>query len=162
MKSIATSVLLLTLIVTGYSQSSKSYHAIREKFQGQEEVFAMRTSGFLARTVLAFAGEYQYKEAIRDVREIRFVVIPKRLFERENVSLKGFVKFTKKDGFDELVHVKDHGDDVTLLLQTTTKSKLNRYLLVVDSSDEVVVMEIRGYVDPEILLKNERYTYNQY
>jgi hypothetical protein len=108
----------------------------------------------MARTVLWMAGEREYNEAIRDVHSVRLIVIPKDAFRKQNVTLAGFKEVTKKDGFEELTHVRDHGDDVTILLQTPSrKNPDNRYLLLVEENDQVVAIEIRGYIDPDRLLK---------
>lgn len=151
-----TALLLLSLLFTGAIAQSKSYQLLREKFQGESNVVSFSTSGFLARTALWIAGEHEYTDAIRDIRNIRLSVIPGEAFKTNNVTLKGFKNLAKKDGFEELAHVKDNGDDVTLLLQSQPKSgKSNRYLLLVDGGNEIVIMEITGYIDPTILLKHD-------
>jgi hypothetical protein len=84
------------------------------------------------------------------------MVIPKSAFRREHLTVDGFVKFTRQDGYEELGRVRDHGDNVTLLLQTPKKSSDNRYLVLVDDNDEVVAIEVKGYIDPEILLNPDQ------
>jgi hypothetical protein len=154
-----TLLLLLTLLVNFAFAQSKSYQLLREKFQGEANVVSFSTSGLLARTALWMAGEHEYTNAVRDVRKIRLTVIPEQAFKTNDVTLKGFKNLAKRDGFEELAHIKDNGDDVTLLLQSESSSgksgKPNRYLLLVDSGNEVVVMEITGYIDPSILLKDD-------
>jgi hypothetical protein len=154
MKKIAALLLLSVLFNFAFAQS-KSYQLLREKFQGEANVVSFTTSGYLARTVLWMAGEHEYTDAVRDIRKIRLTVIPEQAFKTNNVTLQGFKKLAKRDGFEELAHVKDNGDDVTLLLQSEfSSSKSNRYLLLVDGGNEIVVMEITGYIDPSILLKD--------
>lgn len=148
------SLLTLALSITAKGQS-KSYEMLREKFRGQSEVVSFSTSGFLARTVLWMSGENDYLDAVRDIRHVRLSVIPESAFRKNNVTLGGFKKIAMKDGFEELAHVKEKGDDVTLLLQTPKHEKNNRYLLLVDSNSEIVVMEITGYIDPKILLRDK-------
>ena len=160
MKRFATSVAILTLtVVTTFAQST-SYQALREKFRGEQNVVAMHTSGSLARAILWFAGEHDFREAIEDVKDIRFIVIPKKAFRSNDVSVAGFKKIASKDSFEEIARVKDHGDDVTLMMQTSYKEKHNRYLVVVENDDEVVVMEIKGYIDPTLAIYKEKIAYN--
>jgi hypothetical protein len=163
MKFLATTVTLLVLLTTALVAQSNSYQALREKFRGEKDVVAVSAPGNIARTILWFAGEGQFKEAIDEVKNIRLIVIPKKAFRANNVSLKGFKNVAKKDSFEEVVRVKDHGDDVTLMMQTSYKQKHNRYLLLVEGDDEVVVMEILGYIDPKLSFYNsykEKITYN--
>src|SRR4051812_38699620 len=110
MKKLTTSALLILLTVSVVFSQSKSYEAIREKFRGEENVFAMQASGMLARTVLWVAGEREFKNAIEDVRHVRFVVIPKALFASKGVTVNGFTKFAKEEeSFEEVARVKEHG-----------------------------------------------------
>lgn len=160
MKKITVALVLISLLSSAVYAQSKSYSLLKEKFTGHENVVSFRTSGFLTRSVLLFAGEPEYNKAIKDVRKVRVIVIPKEAFKAEKVSVKGFMKIAKKDSFEELFNVYDHGDDVTLLVQSNTDHSDNRYLLVVDGHDEVVAMEITGYIDHKLLLKKlktERY-----
>jgi hypothetical protein len=159
MKFLATSVIIIAAVTSTFAQS-KSYQALREKFRGEKEVFALHASGGIARTILWVAGERDFKEAIEDVRDIRFIVIPKRSFRNNNVTLEGFKKVARRESFEEVARVKDHGDDVTLMMQRSYKEKDNRYLLMVDSENEVVVMEIKGYIDPSLSVYKEKIAYN--
>jgi hypothetical protein len=157
MKSITTT-LALCLIVTGTAFSqSKSFITLKEKFSGVGDSFSFSTSGFFARTILRLAGEHEYTKAIRDVKTIRLIVIPEAAFKAQDVTLQGFInKVAKKDSYEELARVHDNGDDVTLMIQSPKKNKDNRYLLLVDSDDEIVAIEVRGYLDPEYLLNNNK------
>lgn len=155
MKKTFAFVVLFTIVATAGHSQSKSYRILREKFQGTPNVFAFSTSGFLARTVLWMAGENEFLDAIEDVRKVRVSVIPQSAFKANDVSVAGFKKLAKKDGFEELAHVKEGGDDLTLLIQSPESKKENRYLLIADGDEETVIMEITGYVDPEILLKDK-------
>jgi hypothetical protein len=162
MKFLTTSALLLTILTSTAFAQSNSYVALREKFRGEKDVIALHASGAFARTILWVAGEKDFKDAIEDVDDIRFIVIPKRAFRANDVSVKGFKKIALKDSFEEVARVKDHGEDVTLMMQTsyTKKHGHNRYLLIVDNNDEVVVMEIKGYIDPTLAVYNEKIAYN--
>lgn len=159
MKFLTTSVALLLAASTAFAQSN-SYQTLREKFRGERDVIALHASGSLARTILWIAGEKDFKDAIEHVKDIRFIVIPKNAFKANEVTLSGFKKIAQKDSFEELARVKDHGDVVTLMMQTSYKQKHNRYLLLVESNSEVVVMEIKGYIDPTLAAYREKIAYN--
>lgn len=160
MKSLSTSVLLLFLLTSGVFAQSRSYMALKNKFRGNKEVVSIHASGGFARTILWLAGEDEFKEAIQDVKDVRFIAIPKKAFRENSVSLEGFKKVAKRESFEELASVKSHRDHVTLMIQTSYKQKHNRYLLLVDSGDEVVVMELKGYIDPSLSAYKEKIAYN--
>jgi hypothetical protein len=157
MKNILTTLVLCITLLSFAQAQSKSYRLLKEKFLGSDNVFAIRTSGFMARTILWMAGEREYNDAIRDIRNVRLMVIPKDAFRKHDVTLDGFRKVAKeKDGFEELAHVRDNGDDVTILIQDPArKNQDNRYLLLVEENDQVVVIEVRGYIDPDLILKRK-------
>jgi hypothetical protein len=153
---IATLVVSMLLVaVTTFSQS-KSYRTLSDKFRGQENVFQFKTSGFLARFIIGLAGEHEFTEAIRDVKNIRLITIPQETLKEAELTLKGFARFAKKDSFEELAHFHDNGDDVTFLMQSGTNGNDNRYLVLIDGSHEIVVLEIKGFVDPDKLLINHK------
>lgn len=162
MKLLTTSVVLITLLTSTAIAQSNSYQALREKFRGEKDVVALHSSGALARTILWVAGEKDFKDAISDVDDIRFIVIPKRAFRANDVSVDGFKKIAHEDSYEVLARVKDHGDDVTLMMQKSYSKKhdQNRYLLVVESSNEVVVMEIKGYIEPNLTIYRDKIAYN--
>jgi hypothetical protein len=155
-----TVAIAITLLSSAVFAQSKSYSLLKEKFSGHENVVSFRTSGFLTRSVLLFAGEPEYNRAIKQVRKIRITVIPKAAFKAEKVTVKGFIKIAKKDSFEELFSAYDHGDEVTLLVQSEKDHPDNRYLLLVDGNDEVVALEITGYIDHKLLLKKMKSGYN--
>lgn len=144
------------LIIFSASAQSKSFQVLRQKFSENENTFSFTTSGFFAKTILWVAGEHEYIKAIKDVKNIRLIVIPKEAFRKQQVTLAGFMKFTKQDSFEELARVRDHGDDVRLLIQGEKTGKDNRYLILAESNDEIVAIEVKGDIDPNILLKNDR------
>jgi hypothetical protein len=157
MKSIFIILTLLAVSTSGIFAQSKSYSMLRKKFSGMEGVFSIHTTGFMTRTILWMAAEPEYDDAIRSIRNVRLTVVPKEAFRKQKVTLSGFRKMACKDGFEELIHVQDHGEDVTILQQAPArKHHDNRYLILVDEPDEAVVIEVTGYIDPDVLLKHRK------
>jgi hypothetical protein len=70
------------------------------------------------------------------------------------------MKVAKDDNFEEIMKIKDHGDDVTLMIQSDGTKDDNRYLLLVDDDDEVVAMELVGYINPQFVLTTYDRSYN--
>lgn len=155
MKTLTTFASILLFSVACLAQS-KSFVSLKEKFSGDKDVYSLQASGFLARVILRMAGEHEFYDAVKDVRNVRLIVIPQDAFRRKSVTLSGFKKFTKKDSFQELAHVRDHGDRVTLLMQSSVSKRDNRYLVLIDNNNEVIAIEVKGYIDPTLMLKEKR------
>jgi hypothetical protein len=146
-------LLLILAIVVGFSAFGQSapYRALKGKFKGHEDVFAFSANGLVARTALKLAGERDFRKGIQYIRSIRIISIPKSAFEREHVTVKGFRKVIAAHSFEEMLAIKDHGDDVMIYMQEGKKKRDNRYLVLVDDKEDVVALEIRGYIDPRAL-----------
>ncbi len=160
MKYIASVLIIFITVSTAFCQS-ESFITLKNKFHGSDNVHSFATSGFLAKAVLWMAGERDFRDAVKNIKQIRLISIPKREFEANDVTLNGFKKILRKDSFEELATVRDHGDDVTLYLQTNKQVKNNRYFLIVDDESEVIAIEIKGYIDPDVMLKNSQYSSNK-
>jgi len=153
MKRTATSIILCLCIATSAWAQSNSFLTFRNKFAGKEDAFSFSTNAFFVRTILWMAGEHEFNQAVRDIKNISLATVPKSAFAEERVTVEGFRKVIKEDAFEEMIRAKDHGDDVTIFARTT-QNRHNRYIILVEEANEVVVIEIKGYVDPEILLNN--------
>ncbi len=161
MKKTFTVIALVLFTSLAFSQSN-AYLNFKEKFRGRENVVSVSASGFLTRTMLMFAGEDEVNEAIRDVRKVRMTVVPRAAFRTEDVTVKGFIRHAKKNNFEELFNLHEHGDDVVLLQETRTKKRApDRYLLLIDDNSEVILFELTGYIDQERLRRNFK-KYNRY
>ena len=155
MKPTGLSIIILLFISVSAFPQSKSFYTLKETFSGSKDVYSFHASGFLARTALWIAGEHEFTNAIKEVKDIYVIVIPKEAFETQQVTLHGFRKLTSNDSFEELAHVRDHGDDITLLIQGGKKDKNNRYLILIDSDQDIVVVEVKGFIDPGLLLNKK-------
>jgi hypothetical protein len=138
--------------ITGYGQS-KSYQTLKDNFIGRPEVHSFSVNGFFSRIVLGFAGEWEFKEAIKEVQHIRLITIPTKEFIEQELSVNGFRKVLLRDSFEELANIRDNGDDITFFLQST--GKRDRYILLIQEPDEVVVIEVKGTIDINFLIEKE-------
>ncbi|MEO7988124.1 MAG: DUF4252 domain-containing protein [Chryseolinea sp.] len=156
---LSTFIALLFVSASAFAQS-ESFVTLKDKFSGEDDVHHFAVSGFFARGILWMADEHEFYSAIKDVKNVRLIVIPREAFKAQDVTLNGFKKVLKNDGFEELVRVKDSGDDVTLYHQSSPK-KNDRYFVIVEDNDEIVGIEIKGYIDPEFILANQPVAYNK-
>src|SRR5262245_15873360 len=105
MKKSATSILIVLFAAIACFGQSESYTLLKEKFRGHENVYSISTSGVVTRTVLLMAGEKEFNKAIKKVKHIRFTTIPNKAFQKEEVTVAGFIRKAKEEAFDELAEV---------------------------------------------------------
>jgi len=146
MKTI-TVVLLLLMSSASWAQS-ESYAILKSRFAGDKDVFSFHAGGFLVQTALWFSGEDLGRD-IGEIRDVRMINIPKEEIRSRGLRLSGFKKILADDGFEQIVSVKERGEEVTIYLQEGKHD--NRYFMLVEESNEVTAFEIRGNIDPHAL-----------
>jgi hypothetical protein len=140
----------ILLIATSTFGQSNSYQALKNNFSDRPNVHNFNVNGFFCRLVLGMAGEWEFKEAIEDVQQVRLITIPSEEFKAQGLSVNGFKKLLAKDSFEELASIRDNGDDVNFYLQSTGRK--NRYVILIQEPDEVVVVELKGSIDVNMLM----------
>ena len=148
--SLVLSLFVLLMSTSAFSQSN-SYLTLKDHFNDKPDVHSFNVNGFFCRMVLSVAGEWEFKDAIKDVQHVRLITIPTEEFKAQGLSVNGFKKLLAKDSFEELASIRDNGDDVNFYLQS--KGKKNRYMILVQEPDEVVVIEMKGDIDVNLLLE---------
>lgn len=130
------------------SAQSSSAAVLRKEWRADAD-FSFSVSGFVARTVLNIAGEDEIRKAIRGVRRIRFCILHKDASGKCD-ALRKIKTVVKEEAFDKLLRMRDGEDDVMVYTKMKRRNN-NRYLLLVDGPNEVVVMEVKGYIDMQRL-----------
>lgn len=147
-------ILLLFTSAEVFSQS-KSFRKLQDYFSPMEDVQDFALGGFLASIAWNFVEENIDHNAVNQIGKVYFMVIPARHFVTKGLTLKGFKRLaTKRDHFEELIAVAEQKDNVSLLM--ASGRHVYRYLLLVESGDEIVVIEFSGNIDPEKLFRDGR------
>jgi hypothetical protein len=149
MKSKLLFAVMLITTSSSFAQSN-SYHVLRDKFKNQPDVHSFSFSGWVGRLVLKAAGEYEFRNAIKDLNHVRLITIPRSEFSAQQVSVKGFKKVLRQDSYEELAFIRDEREEVTIYLREGNNHK-NTYFVLVDEEHEVVAIELIGYLDPKLL-----------
>ncbi|HRI79142.1 MAG TPA: DUF4252 domain-containing protein [Cyclobacteriaceae bacterium] len=162
MKKLNILILFTAASVAAFAQS-KSYEALYSHFKGKEDVHAFSMGGMLCRlAVNVMANDNDVLKAmVKDIRHIRFIVIPKNEFAKQNLSINGFKGFLKKDLFEEMATIRDHGDIVSVFHRTDANAK-DRYFVLVEDQGKVVAIEMKGTIDPALFKEGDnRITINK-
>jgi hypothetical protein len=160
MKFTLTIVFIILIAGSSFAQTN-AFETLHDKFKGEQNVFSVSASGFVARSIFWLAGEHDYRKAVKHVDRFRMITIPKMAFKVKDVTLNGFKKFISSD-YELLTSARDHGDNMSLYIKQADRNKENnRYLLLVDTDDEVVAFEIIGYINPEFVLRESQLSNNK-
>jgi hypothetical protein len=144
-------ILVVLMFVGSFAiAQSKSYNILKDKFSDQADVHSFSFTGWMGRLVLRMADEHEFKDAIKDLQHVRFIEIPKAEFAAQNVSVKGFKNVLLADSFQELAFIRDNGEEITIYLREGNNHK-NHYFVLVEEEQEVVAIELKGYLDPQLL-----------
>lgn len=145
-------IILLAIIGSTFlvNAQSESYQTFKKKFAKEDDVTSIEVNGFFFRTLLAIGGEYEARQALRNIRTVRLTTVPTRAFEAKRVTVTGFKNMLRGDSFEEMLNIREDGENVTVFVKAQGKRD-NCYLLLAEDRDEVVVIEVTGYLDPELL-----------
>jgi Domain of unknown function (DUF4252) len=139
-------VLILLLVAGTVHAQSKSYQTLKDNFVAQPDVHCFSVGGWMGRVILNLAGEYEFKEAIKDLKHVRVITIPRSEFKAQNLTVKGFKSVLKQDSFQELAFIRDNGEEVSIYLKEGNNNK-NQYFVLVEEEQEIVAIEMKGYID---------------
>lgn len=146
----STMIVVLMLVSASLFAQSNSYQALKDKFGDQPDVESFSCGGWLGRLVFKIADEPELSKAIQDLNHIRIISIPTEEFKNQQLTITGFKKVLRNDSFQELAIVRDNGEEVSIYLREG-KNNRNRYFVLVEEADEVVAIELSGYIDPAML-----------
>ena len=155
MNPIRTLIVVALLSPFYLNAQSVSYKTLKDTFDESEKVHSFKVSGFLCRVVMKMAGEWEFRDAIRDLKSVRIINIPKPEFASRQLTVSGFKKILKGDSFEELASMIDHGDRIYIYLQQKRNTS-NRYFVLIDADDEVTGVELNGYIDINLLLDRNK------
>lgn len=153
MKKLIVLTILVIFSVATFAQS-KSYKAIYSNFKGKDDVHAFAMSGMICRLAVKLISQENdvLRALTKDIRHIRFIVIPKNEFEKQNLSVNGFKGYILKDEFEQMATIRDHGDIVSVYHRSDESAK-DRYFILIEEPREIVAIEMKGTIDPS-LFKN--------
>ena len=153
-KSIASTLFILAACAA--QAQSKSYQDLRNHFSGQPDVKSFGFSGPVCRMIVNVIGweDEELSEALKGVKQVRFMTIPKEEFDNQGLSVRGFRSRLVKDNFEVMAAFRDGGSDVTLYHRP--EKNTDRYFMLLEEDDEVVAIEMKGYIDPAVF--REKYS----
>ena len=153
--------LLLSLTIAAslsYGQSN-SYKMLRNQFEDSPEVRSYKLRGFLCKIIVKIVedDDQDLAAALKEVRHVRFMTIPKEEFAVQKVTVNGFKARLPKDNFELMADIRDSDGGIAFFHRQEKKNK-NRYFVILEDTHEVIAIEMKGYIDPVALAKDSALT----
>lgn len=151
MKKIGILVILVSLSHLSFAQS-ESYEQLREQFIDRDNVHSFSVSGLWCRMLMGWVIEEDepFRQALQEIKHVRALIVPQQEWERDFRSSAEFLRSLKSDGFEELATIRDRGEKISFYVRPDGKRR-NLYFILIEESNEVVALELRGYLEPELL-----------
>ena len=140
---------------------SNSYRMIRSQFNDNPDVKSYHLRGWMIRLVAEIVEDEDERlsASLREVKRVRLITIPKEEFAREGVTVSGFKSRLPNDKFELMGDFRDEGGSVAFYHRTEKRGK-NCYFVIIDQDDEVIAIEMKGYIDPAIMIDRDTFTSN--
>lgn len=145
-----TLVLLLVSAAFAADAQSESYRALRRKFSDSPEVKSYKLNALVMKILVSVVSreDDEIARALKDVKHVRVMTIPKEEFILRDLSVNGFKSYLAKDHYELMTDIRNHGDKATFYHRV--EGHRNRYFAIIEESDEVVAIEMKGHIDPAI------------
>lgn len=135
--------LLIILSLCLFSSSlfaQKTVKRFYNKYKHSEKVKSVKVQGWMIKTVLAMADDFEGEEIVKKVTKLRVLVM-----ENENlVSQEDFntlVTNAKSEQFEDLMSIREGTTNVRFMIKENEK-KIKSLLVLVSEADEFVLISI--------------------
>jgi len=124
---------------------SKSFNSLSNAFADRDDVISFSLGGL----PLKWSTDEDDKTLNR-IRDVRFLTIPRLQFDAGDVKISSVKRDLTRDSFEEMFNARDNGDQVSIYMQDHGGDS-NVYFVLVEDDDNIVAIEIKGYIDPKSL-----------
>jgi hypothetical protein len=140
---------------------SNSYKMLRSEFSDDPDVKSYHLRGWMIRLVAQIVedDDARLSASLREVKRVRLITIPKEQFAKEDVTVSGFKSKLPGDHFELMGDFRDGEGSVAFFHRPEKRGK-NCYFVIIDQDDEVIAIEMKGYIDPAIMVDRDRFTSN--
>lgn len=156
MKKIVLALLFACSAGLVYGQSD-SYKMLRHHFADRPEVRSFKLSGLMCRIIVDIIehDDERLAAALQEVRHVRVMTIPRREFEAQGLTVRGFKTRLPKDNFELMADFKSDGSNLAFFHREEDNNE-NRYFVIIEDGDDIVALEMKGYIDPAILASESK------
>jgi hypothetical protein len=157
-RNIILSLLLATITTNVFAQNSLN-NFIR-KYKKTENVIYMKLGRFPINLALAFNKEA--RQAHLKIYSLEVLNIDNSAPQQENArrEMANLQSDLMKEGYDELIYVKNEGDKVHILGKTENDNIIKDCILLVNDHDETSIFHLTGKLNLDEITHLEKYGVN--
>lgn len=134
-------IALLYLPIASFAQS-KAIEDFYNHFRGQEDISQVELQGGILNLVAKFTDESDADELIRKVTRLRVLNMDEgNLVSKSDLSR--LVKAVKQDHFEDLMQIRDEGDDIQILIREQ-KGAVTDILVLIYGDDNFTMLSLEG------------------
>lgn len=137
-------LIILTLIGTSLAVQAQRapIRAFYQKYKGMEDVENIQLSGWVLKLVATFSDDEEAGKVLRHISRLRVLtmengnLVPQAEFNQ-------LLKQVRKDKFEDLMHIREDGEDVQILIRED-KDRITDLLLLVHDKDSFTMLSLEG------------------
>lgn len=132
---------LLCTPLTSYAQT-KAIDQFYDQFQDNKDISRVELKGGILNLVAKFTNNSDTEELVRKVTKLRVLDMKQgNLVSRP--ALNRLVKAVKKDRYEDLLQIRDEGDDIHILIRET-EGAVTDILVLIYGADDFTMLSLEG------------------
>jgi hypothetical protein len=134
-------IVLLYLPIASFAQS-KAIEDFYNHYQGQKDISRVELQGGILNLVASFTDESDADELIRKVTRLRVLNMDEGNLVSKS-DLGRLVKAVKRDRFEDLMQIRDEGDDIQILIREQ-KGAITDILVLIYGDENFTMLSLEG------------------
>lgn len=134
-------IVLLYVPIASFAQS-KAIEDFYNHYKGQEDISRVELKGGILNLVAKFTDESDADEIIRKVTKLRVLDIDRGKLVSKS-DLNRLEKAVKKDRFEDLMQIRDEGDDIHILIREQ-EGAVTDILVLIYGDDGFTMLSLEG------------------
>lgn len=141
MKRLTIIIILAIMAIQVHAQRAP-IRSFYQKYKGMENVENIQLSGWVLKLAATFSDEEEAGKMIRHISKLRVLTM-----EEDNLvsksEFKQLLKQVRKDKFEDLMHIREDGEDVQILIRED-KDRITDVLVLVYGPDSFTLLSLEG------------------
>lgn len=137
-----TIIIILAIMAVQVQAQRAPIRSFYQKYKGMENVENIQLSGWVLKLAATFSDEEEAGKIVRHISKLRVLTM-----EEDNLVSKSefnqLLKQVRKDKFEDLMHIREDGDEVQILIRED-KDRITDVLLLVYGPDSFTLLSLEG------------------
>lgn len=137
-----TIIIILAIMAIQVQAQRAPIRSFYQKYKGMENVENIQLSGWVLKLAATFSDEEEAGKMVRHISKLRVLTM-----EEDNLvsksEFKQLLKQVRQDKFEDLMHIREGGEDVQILIRED-KDRITDVLLLVYGPDSFTLLSLEG------------------